>query len=79
MVKNMIFQFYMLKMMSLIREELSYTLERKVSKLFVAKDGEEGFELYKKKRTRFNLSDIRMPICDGIEMTKKSKNWFIPK
>lgn len=56
-----------------IRDELSYTLERKVSKLFIAKDGEEGFELYKKEKPDLILSDIRMPVCDGIEMTKKIK------
>lgn len=35
-----------------IREELSYTLERKVSKLFVAKDGQEGLEIYIKRRSQ---------------------------
>lgn len=57
----------------LIREELSYTLERKVLKLFVAKDGNEGFEIYKNEKPDLIISDIRMPICDGIEMTKKIK------
>ena len=42
----------------------------------IAKDGEEGFELYKKEKPDLILSDIRMPVCDGIEMTKKSNNWI---
>ncbi len=56
-----------------IREELTYTLERKVSKLFVAKDGEEGFDLFKKEKPDLILSDIHMPICNGIEMAKRIK------
>lgn len=56
-----------------IREELSYTLERKVSKLFVAKDGQEGLEIYKEEKPDLILSDIRMSICDGIQMVKKIK------
>ena len=52
-----------------IREELSYTLERKVSKLFVAKNGEEGFELYKKEKPDLILMDIQMPYKNGYETT----------
>jgi oxygen-independent coproporphyrinogen-3 oxidase len=47
--------------------------------IFDAKDGQEGFELYKKqydlKKQQFDIvvSDIKMPNMNGVEMCKKIK------
>jgi len=55
----------------LVRSAYQRTLSRLSKKLFVAKDGVEGLELYKKYRPDIVISDIRMPHKNGIEMTKE--------
>jgi len=37
--------------------------------VFVASDGQEGLKLYKNKNPDIVLSDISMPIMDGLEMS----------
>lgn len=45
--------------------------DRSFKEVIIAKDGIEGYELYKKHRPDFILTDIRMPELNGIEMAKK--------
>lgn len=62
------------------REELSIFLEQKCAKLHVATNGQEGLNLFKKHLPNLIISDIQMPIMDGISMAKeiKSINISIP-
>lgn len=62
------------------REELEYFLENKVKKLYVAKNGQEGFELFEKYNPDLIITDIQMPIMTGIKMIKliKQINQDIP-
>jgi len=48
-------------------------LTKYCKKVFVANDGAEGLELYKKMHPNIILSDIVMPNMNGIEMSKKIK------
>ncbi len=48
-------------------------LTKHCKEVFVANDGAEGLELYKKIRPNIVLSDIIMPNMNGIEMSKKIK------
>lgn len=41
--------------------------------VIVAKDGEEGFMKFKATKPDIIITDIMMPNCDGLEMTKKIK------
>lgn len=50
------------------RNELSMYLKRRVGQLFTAKDGKEGFELYSEVKPDLILTDLRMPIMNGIEL-----------
>ena len=50
------------------REYLSLYLNRRMGMVYVAKDGREGLELFRKHRPQIVLSDIRMPQMDGLEM-----------
>jgi len=58
---------------SLTRAVFARILERKVRCLFQAENGEEGLELFKKYRPDIVISDVRMPVMDGIEMSRKIK------
>lgn len=54
-----------------VRESLMRFLKRRFDTIFTAKDGQEGFEMYKAKRPDIVITDIQMPVMDGIEMAKK--------
>jgi len=57
----------------LTRAVFARILERKVSNLYQAENGEEGLELYKMHRPDIVISDVRMPVMDGIEMSRRIK------
>ncbi len=59
-----------------IRENLTPFLKRFTKKLSVAKNGEEGLELYKIYKPTLVISDIKMPKMNGIEMVSfmRAKN-----
>ena len=57
----------------LTRAVFARILERKVSKLYQAENGEEGLELFKMHRPDIVISDVRMPVMDGIEMSRRIK------
>lgn len=54
-----------------VREFLKKRLERKVKKLYVAKDGVEGLESFCENRPDFVLTDVTMPNLNGIDMAIK--------
>ena len=56
-----------------IRESFSLMLKRYFKELYIAQNGEVGLNLYKEKNPDIIISDIRMPVMDGIEMAKKIK------
>lgn len=54
-----------------IREELVDFLEFEVGELFVAINGEEGFKIFEEKRPDIVVTDIQMPIMNGLDMAEK--------
>ena len=44
---------------------------RYFKEVYVAKDGLEGQEIYKLNSPDLIVTDVSMPVCDGIEMAKK--------
>ncbi|MCS4479838.1 response regulator [Clostridium botulinum] len=45
---------------------------KKISgKLYIAENGQEGFELFKVYRPDIVITDLRMPIMNGIDMIKR--------
>ena len=56
-----------------IRENTKRPLGYLASELILAQDGEEGLELYKKHQPDIVVSDIKMPIMNGINMVNEIK------
>ncbi len=51
-----------------VREQLAQYLRRRVGKLLVAENGEEGLELYRTEQPDMIVTDILMPVMDGLTM-----------
>ncbi len=56
-----------------VRTMLSRFLQRFCKELYVAQDGQEGLELYKKHTPDIIISDIKMPKMSGLEMLSAIK------
>lgn len=54
-----------------IRENIADSLSYYVKEVFQASNGKEAFELYEEKNPDIILSDIHMPLVNGIEFVKK--------
>jgi len=55
------------------QELIGDILQCHFKEVFVASDGQEGLELYKEENPDIVLSDISMPIMDGLEMSEHIK------
>jgi len=63
-----------------IRKLLKNAIEGKFKKIITASNGDEGFKKFKKYQPDIVVSDILMPICDGLEMSKniREQNKEVP-
>ena len=59
---------------AITRSAVARMLKRRVEILYEAENGKEGLELFKQHRPNIVISDIRMPVLDGIEMSKAIKS-----
>ena len=55
----------------IIRAQVTETLRIFFGKIFIAKDGEEAFEIFKIEKPDIILSDIKMPKMDGLQLIEK--------
>jgi YesN/AraC family two-component response regulator len=53
------------------RLDVRNMLSCKFKKVFLAKNGNEGFELFISKNPDVIITDLKMPVLDGVEMIKK--------
>ncbi len=53
-----------------IRDAVIEMLSRRIKNLIVAQNGSEGFEMFIKEKPEIIITDIRMPIMSGLEMSK---------
>lgn len=55
----------------LVREEVARFLRRRFSRVDEAANGEEGFSLFMKNNYDIIITDIKMPVMDGLAMAEK--------
>lgn len=55
------------------REELLYLLKKLAREVLVAGNGREGLELFKQHAPDLVITDIRMPVMNGLTMAEKIK------
>jgi sigma-B regulation protein RsbU (phosphoserine phosphatase) len=53
------------------REEIHQLLQTRVRQVFVAQNGAEGLELFRKNGPDMVITDILMPVLDGLKMVKE--------
>jgi len=53
-----------------IRRHLSEFLRRRVGKLYIAANGQEGLELWRQHRPEVVVTDIMMPVMGGLKMAE---------
>ena len=56
-----------------LRESVQTYLNKLFTNIIIAKNGQEGLELYKKQQCDIVVSDINMPIMNGLDMAEKIK------
>lgn len=56
-----------------VRESLMRFLKRRFETIYSAKDGAEGLEIYKEHKPDIVITDIQMPVMDGVEMSRLIK------
>ena len=52
---------------------ISEMLKRRFSTVFVAENGKDALEIYKKHKPDLVLSDVQMPFMDGLQLAEKIK------
>ncbi|MCT4619976.1 MAG: Na-translocating system protein MpsC family protein [Marinisporobacter sp.] len=58
----------------MIREELASFIKRRVGKLYLAADGEDGLMKFNEYKPDLIITDLKMPKMNGLEMAKKIRN-----
>lgn len=53
------------------RNELAIFLKRRVGNLFTAKNGEEGLKIFNENKPDLVLTDLIMPVMDGIQLIEE--------
>jgi DNA-binding response OmpR family regulator len=64
----------------IIKEQITEVLEMLFAKVLVAGNGQEAYELYEDERPQIIITDIKMPVMDGLSLVEKvrSKDYETP-
>ncbi|MBF0274046.1 MAG: SpoIIE family protein phosphatase [Nitrospinae bacterium] len=57
-----------------IREKMEHILLKRIKNLYMAENGKIGLELFMKHSPDIIITDIRMPIMNGLEMSEKIRS-----
>ncbi len=56
---------------SIVREGIARFIRRRCKEVHVAENGKEGLELFKNTRPDIVITDVAMPVMDGLDMIKR--------
>jgi len=56
-----------------ILRSITTMMKLKIREVYVAQNGEIGLEIFKKHRPQIVITDIKMPVMDGLEMIERIK------
>ncbi len=59
---------------NLARIYLKAILAKLIENVYVASNGQEGFEMFLKIKPDLIITDLEMPVMDGVEMIKKIRD-----
>ena len=62
-----------------VRKQIAIYLQRRVKSLHEASNGEEGLELVKQYDPEVIVTDIEMPVMNGLDMIKKIRELYDDK
>lgn len=54
-----------------VRDQLAEYLRRRVARLLIASHGAEGLEVYRQEKPDLIVTDILMPVMDGLDMARE--------
>lgn len=55
-------------------DEVTFFLKRYIKNIFVAKNGQEALEIFENNKIDLIITDIQMPIMNGLDMSKRILN-----
>ncbi|MBF0563928.1 MAG: response regulator [Nitrospirae bacterium] len=58
---------------TIIMDSLELVLKRRFDKIYTASNGKEGLDIFKNNPVDIVITDILMPVMDGVEMTHQIK------
>jgi len=71
LAKNTLIKILYVEDEYITRLDVKNMISSKYKNVFTAKDGKDGFKLFKKERPDIVITDLKMPVLDGIGMTQK--------
>jgi diguanylate cyclase (GGDEF)-like protein len=57
----------------MMQENMGFILQSRVKHLYQAKNGEEGLKIFKEKKPDIIVTDVCMPLLNGLDMSEKIK------
>lgn len=56
------------------REVMENTFKRRFKEVYLAQNGKEGFEVFEEKKPDVVVTDIEMPVMNGLKLLEKIKS-----
>jgi CheY-like chemotaxis protein len=56
-----------------LSENMKELLEEEAHEIFIANNGQEGLEILQRYKIHCVISDMRMPVMDGLQMMKEAR------
>jgi YesN/AraC family two-component response regulator len=58
----------------MIRDAIAFDFNRKGFKILSAENGNQAFEFIQNEKVDLVISDLQMPVCDGVALLRKTRD-----